>query len=311
MEKVSVLNKIRSIIGRVMQRAELIIRLAVKFFGFLFLFRLIAGSEMFASVAGGLFNDTTVQMVLALVAALLPSRCGVLIAMLIVIYNVFQSSLIGAVLVGLMLVLLYFSSASLFPDETFLIVLVPVAIHYHWLLAVPLICGMYMGAISIVPVVIGVLVYGVYGIIPMFLDLQMSSSLDALPQLITEASKNGLSTLMDNNSLPYLMVFMAAVILLTAVVKKLQLNYTRYIALGVGSIFGLVMLLVGRSQGRLGGDGTVVWKAIVVIGALLFLELLKVPLSYKGAQVLEFEDESYVYKVRVIPKMSDAIENRE
>ena len=134
MEKVSVLNKIRSIIGRVMQRAELIIRLAVKFFGFLFLFRLIAGSEMFASVAGGLFNDTTVQMVLALVAALLPSRCGVLIAMLIVIYNVFQSSLIGAVLVGLMLVLLYFSSASLFPDETFLIVLVPVAIHYHWLL---------------------------------------------------------------------------------------------------------------------------------------------------------------------------------
>ena len=157
MEKVSILNKIRSILGRIMQRAELIIRLAVKFFGFLFLFRLIAGSEMFAGVAGGLFNDTTVQMVMAFVATLLPNRCGVLIAMIMVVYNVFQSSLIGAALVFLMLLLLYVSSASLFPDETFLIVLVPVAIHFQWLLAVPLVCGMYMGVISAVPVVIGVL----------------------------------------------------------------------------------------------------------------------------------------------------------
>jgi len=286
MEKVSVLNKIRSIIGRVMQRTELIIRLAVKFFGFLFLFKLIAGSEMFAGITGGLFNDTTVQMVMALVATLLPSRCGVLIALVMVVYNVFQSSLIGAVLVGLMLMLLYAASSSLFPDETFLLVLVPVAIHYHWLLAVPLICGMFM-------------------------DLQMSSSLDALPQMISEASENGLAVLMDNNSLPYLMVFMAAVILLTAVIKKLQLNYTRYIALAAGSIFGLVMLILGRNQGRIGGDATVIWRAVFVILGLVILELLKVPLSYKGAQILEFEDESYVYKVKVIPKMSDAIENRE
>ncbi len=303
--KVSVLNKIRSVFGRIMQRAELPIRLAVKYFAFLFLFRAISGAEMFASLEQtGFFANPMFHMVLAVLATILPNRCGVFIAFALVTYNVFQTSLIGAALVGLMLVLLYVVASSLFPDYVFLIVLVPACIEYHWFLAVPLIAGMYLGVGAAVPVVIGVLVYGFWGIIPPFMELQMSGSLDGIPKLISEASKNGLNAMISNESLTYMMVIFTAIILVTAVLRMLHVNYSRYIALGVGSIFGLVSLMIGAAKGNISGV-SIAWNSIIVILVLVFLELFKVPLSYKSAQVLEFEDDEFLYKVRMIPKMSD------
>lgn len=303
--KVSVLNKIRSVFGRIMQRAELPIRLAVKYFAFLFLFRAISGAEMFASLEQtGFFANPMFHMVLAVLATILPNRCGVFIAFALVTYNVFQTSLIGAALVGLMLILLYVIASSLFPDYVYLIVLVPVCIQYHWFLAVPLAAGMYLGIGAAVPVVIGVLVYGFWGIIPPFMELQMDGSLDGIPKLIGEASENGLNAMMSNESLTYLMVIFTAIILVTALLRMLHVNYSRYIALGIGSILGLVGLMVGAAHGNISGV-SIAWNSIIVILVLVFLELFKVPLSYKSAQVLEFEDDEFMYKVRMIPKMSD------
>lgn len=306
LQKVSVLNKIRSVVGRIMQRAEVPVRLGVKFFGFLFLFRMISGWEAFASLdQTGLFHSGTVQMVLAVMATLLPNRCGVFIAFALITYNVFQVSLLGSVLVGLVLMLLFICASSLFPDEVFLIVLVPACISMNHLLAVPLVAGLYMGATAVIPVVIGVLVYGFYNIIPLFMGLQMDGSLDGIPKLIAEASKSGVNELMSNDSLVYLMVVFSAIILLTALIRMLHVNYSRYIALGAGSIFGVVALMVGASKGNIAG-GSLLMNSLILIGVLIVLELLNVPLSYKSAMAVEFEDDSYVYKVRMIPKMSDS-----
>ncbi|MCF0136315.1 MAG: hypothetical protein HUJ69_07850, partial [Lachnospiraceae bacterium] len=305
LRKVSLLNKIRSVVGRIMQYAELPVHLGVKFIGFLILYRFINNAEMFAAVEQtGLFHKDSVLMVLALAAALLPNRGGVFIGIALVVWNVFQLSLMGAILVGLVLLLLYVVAAGLFPDHVYLLVLVPAAIRLNWLLAVPLAAGMYMGAVAIIPAAVGVIMYGFFNIIPLFLGLQMDGSLDGIPKLIDEAARSGLDTIMSNESLAYLMIVFAGVIVVTSLVRGLHVNFSRYIALGAGSILGLVTLLGGVSSGNVSSDSLVLHSVLTIL-VMLFLELLSVPLSYKSAQLLEFEDDDYLYKVKMIPKMTN------
>ena len=102
--KDNILNRIRSIIALIMQHSSLILRMLVKFAAFFLLFKTITQMSFFQQT--GLFNSVTIQLILAAVATVLPNRTGILIALLIIIYNVYQTSVVGAVIVGLMLLLL-------------------------------------------------------------------------------------------------------------------------------------------------------------------------------------------------------------
>ncbi len=297
-------DKFRSVLARIWQRAELVIKIGIKFLAYYYMFHLLANAEMFAHLPETfILHSRSIQLVLALVSTLLPNRAGVLLALLLIVYSVFQTSLIGAILVGLALLLLYAAASGLFPDYVYLVPLMVVSVHYRFYLALPLFCGMYIGASAIVPVMIGIVTYAVLEAIPLFLHLEMGA-LDALPQLISEASKTGISTIMANEQIVYLMVVSSLIILLGALLCKMRLNFARYIALGVSGVFGTVALLTGVAQGRIDGTASMLLSCILVIAVLLVLELLKVSVSYEGSQSLEFEDENYVYQVRMIPKMS-------
>lgn len=305
MEQLSVLDKTRNVLSKILQHSQLIIRYVLKFLLFFAAFRMISGMEIFSPYASAVLNSTMVQLVLAAVCMLLPNRSGVLAALIILVYNVFQSSLIGSVIVGLIMLLLYIASANLFPDQTFLLLLVPIFIHFNWYLAIPLFAGMYLGLGSAVPVVLGVMAYGVLDIIPLFMDLQMGSSIDQLPQLITSASSSGLSQLTHNDSMIFLIVLSGLVVLCVGLLRKLHVRYNRYISLGTGSMLGLILLIVGINKGKVvGSAGSILLWAVLAIAVLFALEVLHVSLNYKGARNLEFEDDDYVYQVRMIPKIN-------
>ena len=305
MSQLPFIDKVRSILAKIWQRTEIIIKIAIKFFAYYYMFKLLANAQMFSHLPDTfIFKSNSVHLVLALVSTLLPNRSGVLLAVLMIIYSVFQTSFIGAALVALALILLYVAASSLFPEYVYLVPLMAIAVYKHFYLAVPLFCGMYIGAVTVVPVVIGIITVAVFNAIPLFMDLQMGA-LDALPKLITDASKNGISTILSNDQLIYLMVVSSVIILLGALLTKLKVNFARYIALGVSGIFGLVAFTMGVSQGRIeAGEGSVLITSLLVLAVFLILELLKVSVSYEGSQSLEFEDENYLYQVRMIPKMS-------
>lgn len=302
-----VLNKIRGVITRIMQKSSLILRIAVKFLLFYLLFRHISQMDCFASetaLAGTLFNSRSVQLVLAAVSALLPNRAGVLISLFLIIYNLYQTSVIGCVIVGLMLILLYVVEAGFFPDQAFLLVLVPFFIEWKMYLLVPLFSGLYMGVTAVVPMVLGVLMYGVIGILPAFTDLQLDGALSELPALIADASSSGVSSITSNDQLKYLMILSALVTLLISLLRMLHVNYSRYIAIGASGIAGLILMLVYIAQGKIEGpSGTCLLLGLLSLGLLLFVEFLHVSANYKEARSLEFEDDDFIYQVRMVPKM--------
>lgn len=304
MPQLRFVDKFRSVLARIWQRTELIVKIGVKFLAYYYMFHLLANAEMFSHLPETfILHSKSIQLVLALVSTLLPNRAGVLLALLMIVYSVFQTSLIGAILVGLALLLLYAAASSLFPDHVYLVPLMIVSIHYKFYLALPLFCGMYIGASAIVPVLIGIVGYAVLEIVPLFMHLEMGA-LDTLPQLITDASKSGISTIMANEQIVYLMVVSSLIILLGTLLCKMRFNFGRYVALGVAGVFGTVALVTGVAQGRIEGTPSLLLTCILVLVVMLILELLKVSVSYEGSQSVEFEDDNYIYQVRMIPKMS-------
>lgn len=297
------LYQVRGVISKYIKKFELVIKVGLKFIAFLVLFQLISGSEMYTGT--GVFNSFWVHMVLALVATLLPSRTGVLIGMALTVYNIFQSSLIGAVIVGIMMLVLYIATVRMFPDQVYFLALIPVCIQWQLYLLVPLFAGLYVGVIAVVPVVMGILLWGLIQIIPAFMSLQMGESLDALPKMISDASAYGLDQITKNDQMVYLLIISAGIILLISLLKKLRLDYVRYIALGAGGVLGIICLIMGKVVASLPGNlVVVVLLGILSILAIAMLEFFNLSLNYKTAQNLDFEDEEYFYQVRLIPKIS-------
>ena len=246
-----------------------------------------------------------VQLVLALVSTLLPSRCGVMIALGICVYNIFQASLIGSLLMGSMMLVLYISMARMFPDQVYFLVLIPLCIEWNLHLLVPLFAGMYVGVVAVVPVVAGILMWGLQQIIPAFMTLEMGESLDALPKMISDASTYGIDQITKNEQMVYLLIISSGIILLISLLRKLRLDYVRYIALAAGGVLGVICLIMGKSVGSLSGNlGIMLLLSILIIAVLALLEFLNLSLHYKSAQDLEFEDEDYLYQVRAIPKIN-------
>jgi len=299
----STLFQVRGIISKYIKRYELYIKVFLKFAAYLVLFRTMSDNAAFAGE--GVFNSFMVQMVLALVSTLLPSRCGVLIALAICVYNIFQASLIGSVIMGAMMLVLYISMARMFPDQVYFLVLIPLCIDWNLHLLVPLFAGLYVGVVAVVPVVAGVLMWGLQQIIPAFMTLEMGESLDALPKMISDASTYGIDQITKNEQMVFLLIIFSGIILVVSLLRKLRLDYVRYIALGAGGILGLVCLIMGKAVGSLSGNMLImILVSILTVAVLAVMEFLNLSLHYKSAQDLEFEDEDYFYQVRAIPKIN-------
>lgn len=297
----SLLNRIRSVITFLMQKGELILRVGFKFVAFYILFRTISGMEFFTHT--GIFNRQSVQLVLALAATLLPNRGGVLIALLIFVYNVFQTSVLGAALVGLAMLLVYIACANLFPEQTFILALVPFFIHWKMFMTLPLFCGMYMGLIAIVPMLLGILMYVILEIAPLFLNLELGEAITDIPEIITKASAMGVDQIKQNDMLVYLIVTSAICIVIVSLLRRLRISYTRYIAIGAGGLFSLIAVIVGINRHALTGSvGVAMLLVLLTVAVMLLIEFLNLSLNYKTAKNLEFEDEDYLYQVHMIPK---------
>ena len=204
--------QVRGNLYKFFKKYETIIQAVIKFVGFLVIFRIISGSEMFEG--GGPLNSFWLQLVLAAVATVLPNRCGVLIAILLGGYNIITASLIGGILLLVLMLVLYIITARFTPEYAYFMLVIPLCIHTKFYLLVPLLAGMYIGTISVIPIVTGTLMWGIVRMIPAFLAIQSGElELSQLPQILTSASTYGYEQLLKNNELIFIAATLVVVML--------------------------------------------------------------------------------------------------
>ncbi len=293
--------QIRGVICRFFMQYELIAKVLLKFCAYLFIFRQIAGWEGFSSA--GVLNAFSVHMLLALLCVLLPSRFAVFFAFGIIIYNIYQVSLWGALMAAVILLILYVMVARLCPDETILMILLPLAMKWNIFMIVPLFAGLYMGVFSIIPLVGGVLVWGILRILPAFLSFS-ETEIEQLPAAFSDTANYIIDQLIRNENLIFMMVLCIGVVLVIYLLNKINMNYMRYISLAVGAMVGLICLIVGRVVGMTDtGILSALFVPVFSLAIMVVVEFFHMALNYKMAQRLTFADDEYYYYVQAVPKI--------
>lgn len=293
--------QIRGVICRFFMQYELIAKVLLKFCAYLFIFRQIAGWDGFSSA--GVLNAFSVHMLLALLCVLLPSRFAVFFSFGIIIYNIYQVSLWGSLMAAVILLVLYVMVARLCPDETILMILLPLAMKWNVFMIVPLFAGLYMGVFSIIPLVGGVLVWGILRILPAFLSFN-ETQLEQLPAALSDTANYVIDQLINNENLIFMMVLCIGVVLVIYLLNKINMNYMRYISLAVGAMVGLVCLIVGRVVGMTDtGILSALFVPVFSLAVMVVVEFFHMALNYKMAQRLTFADDEYYYYVQAVPKI--------
>ncbi len=293
---------VRGIIAKAIKFVNLPLMLFIKFAAYFWLFHYVAGMDGF--LPGLKINSIMIQIVLAVISTILPNRCGVLLAIVLGLANIWKITVLGTAVTGILFFLVYITTSRLFPDQVYMLILVPLALHYKLYLMLPIVAGMYVGVIAIIPMILGVIFSILLGLLPEFMKLQMPAKVDEVPQMLANVFKYVFGQVLHNDTLIFLMILFTVIVVLIYLLRKIDVNYANYIALLAGCVVGVVCISMARMTFTIPESSETVLKyAIGTFLILSFCEFFRTALNYEAIQRLAFEDDEYQYHVTVIPKV--------
>ena len=274
---------------------DVVIRPVLKF-GLAVLILLLINNELgYMSMLNNLF----VLIVLAVICAILPLNGTVLIGTLLIVAHCFGLGVeVGAfaLILYLLMLLLYFRFV---PKDALVILLTPVAFICRVPAAVPLALGQIRGPVSAFSVACGIVswqfVRSVHDTIePMknLPDVSLLYMIQSMPRaLLTE-------------DLIFQIIIFVVVFLVVNAVRRLGGNYAYEKAVIAGGVVYAILEVAGSQILGISADVTQI--AIGTAGSFLIAWILKLfyySADYTASEHLQFEDDRYYYRVKVIPKL--------
>ena len=98
------------------------------------------------------------------------------------------------------------------------------------------------------------------------------------------------------------------VVMVTALIHQLNFDYAWYVAIGVGSVFTILVFMVcGMLVDVSVPAGSLVLGAILggVLGVIV--QMCKSVIDYSHKESVQFEDDDYYYYVKAVPKKTVAV----
>lgn len=286
-------NKVRAFVLVWYKKLRPIILFIVKFFCFWIIFSYFG-------------NQTLINIALAVVCALLPLRFGVLAAVGVSIWQACSVSLLGGIIFGVFVLLIYVTVARLVPEYGYLLLLIPVCLQFKLYLLVPVFVGLFANPVAIIAIIGGVLMWIMFQVEPVALTYTLdlkSLSLDTLPQALVDAVEGTFGAIVDRFNLVILAFVLAAVCFLVFLMKKIQVKHNRALAIWTGTFFGVLALIITSAVfGAVDTAWNFIWISFVTALAALLVQWLDLPLDYQSAERVDFSDEEYYYQVIVTPK---------
>ena len=130
-----------------------------------------------------------------------------------------------------------------------------------------------------------------------------------LPQReVIEKSVVWLDGVMKNKEMILMVVAFALTILVVYAVRRMSVDHSWSIAIGVGAVTDLIMILVGGMLLHVSVKllpvllGSVISAVIVLV-----LQMTLFNLDYSRTEYVQFEDDEYYYYVKAVPKVTIAV----
>lgn len=240
------------------------------------------------------------MLFLSVICAVVPVSVFVLIFALVVLLHLFKLSMVLAAVALVVFLLFYFIYLKFAPDQGILIVLYPVLARFNLHYMIPLIGAMAFNPFAALPIAFGVIFMKIIGY------LQEAASLGDpgtdIKEIMTSYQYIFDKLLADKEMIAYIVVF-TLVILIVYGISRLPVDYSWYIAIGVGTLVNVIGLAM-QSSGIEGMSVAMVVAGSVIGGFLAALaQFMGCTLDYARKETLQFEDDDYYYYVRAIPKI--------
>lgn len=243
------------------------------------------------------------MLILAAINVYIPGNWVVLIFIGFVSSRFLTVSAEAAILMTVAMLAIYLLFIRAFPDMAYFSIITPLMFALKIGYVVPIFAGLFFGPIAIIPVCVGALVYKFSTYIPELLKLQ-SESLYDMPETLLIMYKFVLNTFTQDTSIILTIIIFAAVLLVTFIVSRLEYDYVWYIAIGAGTTVSMLGFIVGILI--LKSDISIIG---VLFGSLLgglictIAQFMRFSLDYPRAERVQFEDDTYYYFVKAVPKV--------
>lgn len=237
---------------------------------------------------------------LSLISAFLPIQLIVLIAGAVAFMHMYAVSLEVAIVYIVLFILMYLLYLRFAPKYGWLVIVMPMLYIMRLHYIVPIIVGIFVGPVGIVPAAFGVVFY--------YFAIRVADYKTLMLMASEENSVQGFSYiikgLMENKEMLLTIVVFAFVIAATYIIYRQSFKYSWIVAIGSGGILSIVLFLMGgivlEADTNTGAIflGTMVGVLVAVVA-----QFFKGILDYSRVENVQFEDDEFYYYVKAVPKI--------
>ncbi len=248
-----------------------------------------------------LLSNIAVIIILSVACAFIPLRILLFVLLAYVALQLFSLSVGIAIVSVVLLLIMYMIYFRFSKKHAYVVILLPLLFMIKIPLVIPLFLAVTASFYSVVPVIFGTIIYYMLRYINLnatvFSDSAQTAEL-AKVSIFLEGTFAG-------NEFLYTLAVMVIVFIVTYLIKRKPSNYSNDMAVAIGTGLYIILLIISNMA-----FGTITASKLwtVVLGAVasgIIVELLHnvaLPLDYTRTELLQFEDNEYVYYVRAVPK---------
>ncbi len=253
-----------------------------------------------------LIDNLFVVLILALLCAILPLSAIVVFGGIMILLHTFALGLEVGVLTLIFFLLMYLLFFRFTPKDTLAVVITPAAFSVGIPGVIPLTAGLLGGPASAISVCIGTFCYYYLKVIKKVIKpVKKAGNNDILVNL-----QKLIDGILNNKAFLVFMISGVAVSVIVYVIHRLSVKYAWYLAIGVGCVSYVIITAV---SGAVMGAGISVPKlllgTVVSGGIALIVDFFCFNADYSNIESLQYEDDSYFYYVKAVPKKRSDMTN--
>lgn len=295
---------LKEAIKQMYEKYGIYIKIALKLIAAFAVFSIINNEMGYSSAVNNIF----VVAGFAAIAALTPDAVFILLSMALTIVHAFSIEPMLALVLIIMYMVIYFMYVRFAPKQIYVIFVIPILYVLNIPYAVPLICGIFMGPVSIISNVIGIFVYFIFREVINAANVSDGTSISNTVNFFNTVVEN-----VKNNSYMYAsMIIFAAVIFLTYIIRRQKIKHAADIAILISAVVNLVSFLIlsafVKNYETVFGILTGSVASIIIAYIASFFRM---SLDYSGTKHIQFEDDEYYYYVKAVPKLSVAAPDKQ
>lgn len=289
--------EIKEKLKRFYAKFDIYILAIVKFFGALIVLSLINANIGYMEK----LKEMVVVLLTSLLCSILPVGAMAFICAGFVIAHFYTISLELAAITLVLFVLMFCLYIRFDTSDCYIILLTPVLFWLKIPYLIPLLVGLTGSVTSIVPIGMGVIGYYLLDYAKTNAAVLANSTAENILQKFTLI----IDGIIQNKLMMLTVIVFAIVTIVVYLIKKLAIDYSFMIAIGVGTILNILLLLLGDFRLDIAAPVLgIIMGSLISAVIMLVLQFLIFSVDYTRTEHVQFEDDDYIYYVKAVPKMS-------